>query len=97
MTNPITEPTQSIRERLARAAYPEWFGESGKLLSNYPGQDKSYQKRIFQKVDAILSELMEPSVELRMFMEDALWGDAAADDVHKSWCEIIQHIRDGGK
>lgn len=94
-----------IRERLARAAYPEWFGESGKVLANYPGQDKQYRARAFAKVDNILSELQEPSEGMAMALVAGLKirvtydGDNYALEANPNdgIRSLLRHIRDGGR
>lgn len=105
MTNPITEPTQSIRERLAQALWD--YDENANAASDvYDGryrpepwgsQPEHYQAESYAKVDAILSELMEPSegmVDAGAPMHPTKADDDRAIEV---WRAMIQHIRDGGK
>lgn len=88
MTHPTTEPTQSIRDRLARRlavrdpAVQPWLD-----MSNVA------RNRFRHDVDTILSELMEPSEG----MIDAARKWAVSDDGPGFWQAMIQYIRDGGK
>lgn len=92
MTNPITEPTQSIQERLARALH--------RTYNNRQPFDSRVSKYLLPKVDAILSELMEPSEGMIAAFDKALCcvpaGDETPDEVI-AWQAMIQHILSGGK
>lgn len=51
------EVPEAAVEKGARAARPEWFGDSGKALSNYPGQDKEFQDRARKRTRAVIAAL----------------------------------------
>ena len=48
----------TIRDQVARAIKPEWFGESGKALSNYPDQDSTYQELARKQATAAINAFL---------------------------------------
>lgn len=105
MTHPITEPTQSIRERLSR----HLFDHDAALLASlgnptheqWPTSSIGRRQSYYDQIDAILSELMEPSEGMRQKGERA-WMDRRLDDpesepIRDCWQAMLQHIRGGGK
>ena len=53
----------NIREKVARAIDPQWFGDSGKVLCNYKDQDKNYQNRARKNATAAITAFLEAAAE----------------------------------
>ena len=109
MTNSTTEPTHSVRERLARAlwdhdeievALHNDDGVVGVRLQPWDTQPKHFKAEYLRKVDAILAELQKPSegtVEKGyVLIHDASEPFLEPDDVKEAWQAVLQYIRDGG-
>lgn len=88
--NAMTD-TPSVRERLARAAC---FADG---CCHSPADCDMWQFKI-DAVDAILSELAEPSEGMLAVCKQASpdWPGMSADEIEAMWKTHIQHIRDGG-
>ena len=85
---PDTPP--SMRERLARAAADSYF------VAGWDGEGQADRALWFHTIDAILTELQEPSIGLVR----ACIGPMKSDDEEqagRTWQAGIQHIKDGGQ
>ena len=74
----------SIREKVARAIEPSWFGESGKVLCNYPDQDKNYQERARKQADAAITAFLEAAAEQGWHMRPDVATEQMLFKAHKA-------------
>lgn len=109
MTHPTPEPTQSIRERLARR-----LAVRDPTVQPWLDMSTVARNRFRHDVDAILAELQEPTEGMKQAAMNldavkALDGAVQLAFVHgiklpsgepplwQAWQAMIQHIQEGGK
>ena len=76
---------QAVVELVAMAIDPQWFSESGKVLCNYPNQDKNYQKRARKHADAAITAFLEAAAEQGWRMRQDLTGTGPAAATEFEW------------
>lgn len=81
----------SVKERLARAIYAVTdFAAPFEELSEH------HRSRLFGYIDAILSELENPSEGMLAALCDRGFGHWSANDC-AAWRAMIRHIQEGGR
>ena len=53
----LSEPDEERVERVARIIDPLWFGDSGRALSNFAGQDEKYQAKARETARAAIKAM----------------------------------------
>ncbi len=57
ITTYLAEPDEERVERVARIINPLWFGDSGRALSNFAGQDEKYQAKARETARAAIKAM----------------------------------------
>ena len=103
MTHPTTEPTQSIRERLAMTLRQQGWPDNESGEWSLPSAHDLVEAPLdpwLSIIDTLLTELQEPSegmVAAGWTAVNVRGVEKDFDEVPVAWQAMIQHIRDGGK